>query len=594
MSKGRRKRRSTAKALLADTQQPPLQSPVLLAGLILVVTAATVATHWPALTAKAISFDDSIYLVDNRLVQSPGWHSAGRFLGEVLEPSTVGGYYQPLTMISLMLDCALGGSPDNLMPFHRTSLALHAANTGLVILFLYLLFGRPWPAALAGLLFGLHPLTVEPIPWVGERKTLLAAFFALSCLCLYVRHARRPGRWTFVAAVALFVPAVLAKPTSVPLPVALLLLDHWPLRRRGWRAALEKLPFFAIAGISAVVAYISQARTAVVVAPGEYAPLRIPLTICHNIVFYLFKIVRPVDLSSHYPFPPTFSPGEPMILAGLIGTAVLIVVLIVSRRWTPALWVGWAIFFVVIFPALGVVGFTRVIAADKFAYLPAVGLLVTLAWGLGRLWDARALWRRGAVVAAVLALAAGEVILTRKQLAHWQTSESLFRHMISLTPEVPMLHYNLANALRDQGRIDEAIAEYRLAVSMEGWEPYGRKRSRLAEAHNNLANLLVQRGKLSEAMEHWRQSLRIRPKSFRTHSNLARGLMRQGNFAEAETHLREAIRLNPNEPSIHVSLGDVLQRLGFVNVAILEYQAALRIDPAHPAALRRLRDARKE
>ena len=161
---------------------------VLLAVLITCVCAAVIAVHWPALSAQALSFDDNQYLVNNTLVKSPSWFSAWKFLSQVLEPSTVGGYYQPLSMISLMLDYSLGGRVENLLPFHRTSLALHAANTALIIVLLYLLFGEVWIAAAVGLLFGLHPMTVEPIPWVGERKTLLAAFFALWSLFFYLRY----------------------------------------------------------------------------------------------------------------------------------------------------------------------------------------------------------------------------------------------------------------------------------------------------------------------------------------------------------------------------------------------------------------------
>ena len=151
----------------------------LLAGLIIVVCLAVAAVYRPAISAKALCFDDYRYFVDNPLVRNPSLESAWKFLSEVLRPSTVGGYYQPLTMISLMLDYALVGPTDDISQFHRTSLALHVANTALIIVLLYLLFDRAWIAAAVGLLFGMHPLTVEPIPWIGERKTLLAAFFAL-------------------------------------------------------------------------------------------------------------------------------------------------------------------------------------------------------------------------------------------------------------------------------------------------------------------------------------------------------------------------------------------------------------------------------
>jgi hypothetical protein len=232
--------RRILKKTLKVTNQPASNLRLLAVSLAIVCFVVT-AAHWPALSAKAISIDDDQYLVDNLLVQNPSIESARRFLTEVLEPSTVRGYYQPLSMISLMCDYALGGRPANLRQFHRTSLALHTVNTALVIVLLYLLFGRPLIAAGVGLLFGVHPMTVEPIPWVGERKTLLAAFFALWCLILYVRFARKGSRRVYFGCVVTYVLALMSKPTSTPLPVLMLLIDYWPLKRLNRRTLLEKL-----------------------------------------------------------------------------------------------------------------------------------------------------------------------------------------------------------------------------------------------------------------------------------------------------------------------------------------------------------------
>lgn len=170
--------------------RPVIKRVALLVILLFLVSITVTAAHWPALSAKAISFDDEQYFIRNPLVQNPGWASAKRFLTEILTPSTVRGYYQPLSMISLMLDYQLGGREKYLLPFHRTSLSLHVANTVLIIILLYYLFGNLWAAAAAGLLFGVHPMMVETIPWVSERKTLPAAFFSLISLIFYVVYAK--------------------------------------------------------------------------------------------------------------------------------------------------------------------------------------------------------------------------------------------------------------------------------------------------------------------------------------------------------------------------------------------------------------------
>ena len=269
------------------------------------------ATHWPGLSAKALSFDDQQYLTRNVLVQNPGWASAKRFLTEVLEPSTVQGYYQPLAMISLMLDYAAGGRENNLRPFHITSLALHTANTALIIVLLYLLFDNIWAAAAVGLLFGVHPMTVEPIPWVGERKTLLAAFFALwSLIFLRSLCADRPSeilRRLFFDVFA----GVNVQTYSVPLPLVMLLMDYWPLKRLDIKTLLEKLPLFVLGIISAVITYISQHRTAATTLPTQFGPQYIPLVLCHNIIFYLYKIILPVNLVIALCLPKTFWVVEP-------------------------------------------------------------------------------------------------------------------------------------------------------------------------------------------------------------------------------------------------------------------------------------------
>ena len=192
---------------------------VLLAVLIFITSLIVLAVHWPALSAKAITFDDEQYFVSNPLVQNPGWNSAKRFLLEVLRPSTVKGYYQPLTMISLMADRIFGARNDNLMPLHRTSLILHIANTALIVILLYLLFGNVWAAAGAGLLFGLHPMTVESIAWIGERKTLLASFFSLWSLILYILYTKEKRGKLFAGAIVMYVLALMSKPTSTPLPL---------------------------------------------------------------------------------------------------------------------------------------------------------------------------------------------------------------------------------------------------------------------------------------------------------------------------------------------------------------------------------------
>jgi tetratricopeptide (TPR) repeat protein len=545
--------------------------------LVLLVCGAVAAGHWPALSARALSFDDYQYLVENPLVRSPGWESARRFLTEVLNPSTVGGYYQPLAMISLMLDCGLGGGPDQLEPFHRTSLLLHVANTALVIVLLHRMFGDALSAGLVGLLFGLHPLTVEPIPWVGERKTLLAAFFSLGSLLAYVRYARRPRAATYLVVGGLYVAALLSKPTSTALPLMMLLMDAWPLRRFARRAIAEKVPLLAVAAGSAVVTYLSQAAT-FVETPGEHGIGRIVLTVCHNAVFYLYQLAWPVELSSHYAFPEPLDLSDGMVRAGVIGTPILISLLLGLRRWTPAPLVSWLMFFVMLFPTMGVVGFTIVIASDKYAYLPAIGLLMLLAAGLTRLRANRGAAVRAALLCAALGIAGAEAVGTRRYLACWQTTEALYGNMLAHCTQpgrrggggASFLRFGLGHYYQANGRTQEAMREYRRALELN---PEAR------DPRNNLGLLLADCGAHEEAIGHYRVLLERYPLAADVHNNLGLSLAATGRLEEAVGAYREALRQKPEYVPALNNLGMARGMQNRVAEALDYFQRALVIRP---------------
>lgn len=551
---------------------------LVLAVLVLVVCIVTAAAHWPALSAQALSFDDQQYLTSNTLVRSPSWQSAQRFLTEVLTPSTIGGYYQPLNMISLMLDCAMGGGPEDLRAFHRTSLALHVLNTALVILLLYGLFRQSVVAVLVGLLFGVHPLTVEPIAWVGERKTLLAAFFTLASLLVYVRHTRRGGWKWLGAALLLYVLAMLSKPTAAPLPILLLILDYWPLRRLTRRAVAEKVPFFVVFALFGAITVISQARTSGVAAPAGSSWLRHVSTICYILPFYLGKMAWPQNLCSAYAPPEPLSLTNPVVAWSAVGTGLLLGVVAVSARWTRALVAGGLFFLVALFPTLGFVQYTWMIAADKYLYVPGVGLLMVLAAGLG--WVLKRPWSKPArartvAVASIVALAGLEVHGVRRYLVHWQDTLSHAEYMVRLAPDSAAAHNHLGNALGDHGRIDEAIPHFREALERQPGYP---------EAQYNLGTALRLQGKPAEAVDYLRQSLLTQPRNVDAHYALGLALDSLGRPDEAVRELEAALRLNPDLALAHYSLGRLLAALGRLDEAVDHFRAALATAPDDPEA----------
>jgi len=486
--------------------------------LLIAVCIVVFTAHLPVLSAQAMLVDDSQYLINNLLVRNPSWASARRFLTEVWRPSSVRGYYQPLTMISLMVDYAFGGRPNNLRPFHRTSLVLHIANTALVVVLLFLLFGNSWVAAGLGLLFGLHPMTVEPIAWVSDRKTILAAFFTLWSLIFYVRFARNGTGKLYICCLVMYVLALMSKPTSTPLPLLMLLIDYWPLRRLRWAAILEKLPLFIIGGVFAIITYISQSRTAGALLPHQHEAWRVPLIICHNIIFYLCKILWPANLSSYYSFPHSIDLSHPAILIGVIGTCILVLLLVVSLRWTRIPITGFLFFFVAILPTMQIVGFSQMIAADKYVYLPSLGLMLPIAAFLNSLWiraSSRQLSVRGMMLAiCIVVCICCEFAGTRRHLRHWRDSITLHRYMLTINPNSAGLHSNLGvGFMKSPSDLNDAIYHFRRAVEIDPLR---------ALYHYNLASALARSGKTKEATKHLREALHLNRNYIPAISNLAR------------------------------------------------------------------------
>jgi Flp pilus assembly protein TadD len=377
----------------------------------------------------------------------------------------------------------------------------------------------------------------------------------------------------------MYILALMSKPTSLPLPAVMLLLDYWPLKRLNRKAILEKLPFFAVAALFAVITYISQSRAAATVLPTQYGPQRIPLILCHNIIFYLYKIIWPANLSPHYAFPEPLSPANPLILAGIIGTAILLPLMLISLRWTPAILSGWLFFLIAILPTMGVIGFTNVIAADKFAYLPSLGLLMLLtsllSWLRSTNTTAMLVARKTAIALAVLVLASAEAIATRRYLEHWQDTVRLCQHILTLTPNAARIHSQLALALKSQGKLDDAVAQYNEALRISPDYP---------NAHNDLGAVLARQGKLAQAIAHYNIALKLDPHLYQAHYNLADVLAQQGWLDEAVTHYTEALRINPELPSAHSSLATVLIQRGKFNEAVAHLTEALRIKPDSPDA----------
>jgi len=594
-------------------------------GLWLVVLAVLVAliviiTHWPVLSAQATSLDDQQYLTNNVLVKNPSWESARRFLSEVTNPSSVEGYYQPLTMISLMWDYAASGRADDLTRYHQTNLTLHVFNTVFVMMLIYMLFGRLWAAAAVGLVFGLHPTSVESIAWIAQRKSLLAVFFSLMGLIGYVRYVRRGRGYVYGVCLVTFILALMSKPTSVPLPLLMLVLDYWPLNRLNKRAVIEKIPFFVLSLIFAFITVKSQEQTAKVVMPYDYGMMKVILVVCHNIIVYLYKIVLPSGLSLYYAFP-----QDPlrvtMMWVGLVGTSILTGLLTVSLRWTRALSSGCLFFFMAIFPALGVIGFTNVIVADRFIYLPIVGLLLIMAAFLIWLWDGTQRYSRKGLLqvlicVGVVAAVGIEILLTRTALGYWQDRETLLKGMLQMAPQETELHINYGVYLQNHKRNDEAIRHYQKVLSLNPGNP---------KAHNNMGNIMMEQGKYDKAIDHFKQAVASKPDydnaylnwglvharkkeydqaivlfnktlelnkdNVKAHYNLALALAQTDRHDESVQHFRECIRYNFKPADSYFSIGLNRFQEEEYQKAIDAFKNALRINRHYPSARQQMAES---
>ncbi|MFH1615441.1 MAG: tetratricopeptide repeat protein [Planctomycetota bacterium] len=530
------------------------------------------AAFWSGLGADAVMIDDNQYFIDNPLVRNPSWGSVQRFLSEVLKPSTVAGYYQPFTMISLMLDYAMGGRENNLLPFHRTSLILHMVNTCLIIFLLYRLFGTLWAGA-AGMIFAVHPMTVESVVWISDRKTLLAAFFVLLCLICYLQYAEQRSWVYYAGCVVFYAGALMSKPTSIAVPGLLLVLDYWPLRRLQWRAVWEKVPFFIIGAGFGVIIYISQTGTAGTYLVEDQGPRRILLVICHNIVFYLRNIFWPVRLSSFYSYPQV-SLREPAILTGVIGTVVLVVIMVTSLRWSRLFLAGMAFFVVAISPTLGVIRFSQVIAADKFAYVPSIGLLmmltVFLAWLSKSDKKSKFVVRPVELSAIIFLLLIAESVGCWVYLGYWRDTKTLYRHMVEIRPRSATLNYNYGNLLMKEGRVEEAVGYLQKALEA---------RPGSIDVHNNLGVALLALGRTSQAREHFEKVSALDANDIEARTNLATVLLLESRYDEAIEAYGHILELNPKDIAVLNGIGIAYWQQGKLEEAIGNFERVLEIEP---------------
>ncbi len=546
-----------------------------------VLAGITLATYWPVCLNDFIHYDDHGYVTENTHIQDGlTWPNLGWAFGTGYAAN-----WHPLTWISHMLDVQLFGL--NPAGHHLTSLLFHTANTILLFLLLRQMTGAQWRSALVAALFALHPLHVESVAWVAERKDVLSTFFGLLSLWAYVRYAQSkvpgapathhaprtppPVSRFYLLSLLLFALSLMSKAMLVTLPFLLLLLDYWPLGR--WqpgtgagrtarRLLLEKVPFLVFSA-SAILATLMVQEAAM----QYFRQLALSARAANAVVScarYLGKTFWPEDLAVFYPHPmhwPVSVVGGASVLVVLItGLAVL------GWRKRPYCVVGWFWFLGLLVPVLGLVQVGAQAMADRYTYLPLTGIFILLVWGSSERLTARRIPARAGLAAGLLllVLCAG---LTSYQIRFWRNTETIFAHAAAVTRGNWVAHGNLAGAALRRYQDTQRRSVEQQVVHLQFGPP------------GQAPPSAPLRDDLELVIQHCQQSLQANPGFPDTYVTLAKALTEKGRLDEAKAHLGTAIRLNPTNAETHEILAEIQHRQGRVAEAITEYQAALKLNP---------------
>ena len=568
--------------------------------------------HYPL-----VDFDDLEYVSHNRHV------TAGLTLENVVWAFTQSyeGYWSPLTWLSYMADVQFFGPGSG--AHHVTNVVIHMASACLLFAFLTRATRVRSLSAVVAMLFAIHPLHVESVAWVAERKDVLSAFFWFLTCWAYLRYVERPAASTYAVVVASFACGLMSKPMIVTLPLVLLLMDAWPLGRLPVggsagrtekkaprpgpyltsfkKALVEKAPLAAMSIAVASVTFVTQRNAGGISSLDAISSLTRVENALVSCVTYLVKMVWPSQLAALYPHPLHVAfwkaAAAALVLAGISILAVRAV------RAAPYLLVGWLWYLIALLPVLGLVQAGVQSRADRYTYVPMVGIAIMVAWGLAALVQRTPTIRRALAVVACVALSVYGV-LAWQQVQYWRDSESLFRRAIAVTTGNYVAHAALGKTLRQSGRVDEAIDQLRESIGIT---------PQFAEAHDALGEALLAEQRASEALPHlaeavrlspnapafrvnlgtalnavdrvdeaavsFREALRLSPDDAEAHSGLGGALVEQGRFEEAQTEFEEAIRLDPVYAPAHHNLGALLSRLGNGDSAVIQFSEVVRLEP---------------
>jgi tetratricopeptide (TPR) repeat protein len=593
----------------------------------LLLALATIALYWQSGGHEFINYDDNVYITDNPHV------SSGLTMENVQWAFSTGyaANWHPLTWISHMIDCQLFGLHAG--AHHLVGAMLHALNAVLLFLVLRRMTGFLWQSAFVAALFALHPLHVESVEWASERKDLVSTLFWILTMWAYALYVERRSVRHYLLAALFLALGLMAKPMLVTLPLVLLLLDYWPLRRfevkgteekrkgrkggaprgrQAWstfvRLALEKLPLLGLAVGSAAITYFVQQSVAMKFGQQFSFALRLENALL-SYADYVKKMFWPGDLALLYVHRAMSADWQVVMLPFWeVGLALLALALVTfaavrNAARSPYLLVGWLWYLVTLVPVIGLVQVGEQAMADRYTYVPLTGLFMIVAWGAPKLATRLRMVRPALIGLSLLVLAALTAVSWR-QIGFWQNSVTIFENTVRNTEVNPVAHYNLGYALHMQGKLNEAISQYTEALRIVPFyteafnmlqlalQAQGDNR-RLAEAKSSYGAELGKQGRFPEAAGLLSDAVRLNPGLVDAHNNLGIVLAMQGKMHEARVHFEEALRINPGQSNAHFNLGLVLAAEDSLGEAILQYNEALRLNPDYPEARTALEKARQ-
>ncbi len=535
----------------------------------------TFAVYFPVRNYEFLHYDDDVYVTNNKEVQSGlSWHGV-----EWAFTTGHGANWHPLTWLSLMLDCKLFGVKSG--PMHIVNVLFHIANSILLFVVLARMTKGVWQSAFIAGLFALHPLHVESVAWVAERKDMLSTLFWLLTMLAYVRYVERPSAGRYIAVPVLFAIGLLAKPMLVTLPFVLLLLDYWPLERIGGqktedrrqRASLkwliiEKTPLIVLSAASSIVTFIVQQQGGAVVASNR---LLFDERIFNAIVSYpayLGKMLWPVHLAVLYPHPINRIPAAEALICAVILILITVLCVYYVRRH-KYLFVGWLWYLGTLVPVIGIVQVGSQAMADRYTYVPLIGIFIIITFGVTELLKEKPFGKIALGILAGVSLSACAVVTTQ-QLKYWKDSLALFEHTLNVIEGNDIIENNYANILVDKGRPGEAMKYFSRAINLHPDSPGVR---------NNYGSALREAGRVDEAIEQFKIAIKIDPNYELAHYNFGLALAAKGDYEGAIQQYQLYAGTAVDLTDIRQGLAAELAKEGKVNDAVNQFQQAMTVKP---------------